>query len=269
MGFGVNVVTGDYSRGATGLWIENGAAHPCRRRGHHRRQPGRDAAECDRHRQRSGVSRRGSLAHAAHRRHDHCGKCGLSGMAARSKIPRLQCNKSLSIRPTPRPRWRNCRRLRQSLRSMARRRTPSRTLAARPICADGWNGCFSPRPNIRAACSWPGACGRFAGGSPARSLSRCCSVRLFWKRSTAPNLLSGCTWARRPLSAFWAAIAYPRITVTNRPSQREADWAYGPFPSRAAAERFADEALKLFLLRRCTEELSAESRAIPAASTPR
>jgi PmbA protein len=25
MGFGVNIVTGDYSRGATGLWIENGA----------------------------------------------------------------------------------------------------------------------------------------------------------------------------------------------------------------------------------------------------
>jgi PmbA protein len=25
MGFGVNTVTGDYSRGATGLWIENGA----------------------------------------------------------------------------------------------------------------------------------------------------------------------------------------------------------------------------------------------------
>jgi hypothetical protein len=49
---------------------------------------------------------------------------------------------------------------------------------------------------------------------------------------------------------------YPRITVTNRPSQREAGWAYGPFQSRAAAERFADEALKLFLLRRCTEELA-------------
>ena len=48
---------------------------------------------------------------------------------------------------------------------------------------------------------------------------------------------------------------YPRIVVTNHPSQREAGWAYGPFPSRAAAERFADEALKLFLLRRCTEEL--------------
>jgi excinuclease UvrABC nuclease subunit len=52
---------------------------------------------------------------------------------------------------------------------------------------------------------------------------------------------------------------YPRITVTNRvsyrPGQREADWAYGPFQSRASAERFADEALKLFLLRRCTDDL--------------
>jgi excinuclease UvrABC nuclease subunit len=55
---------------------------------------------------------------------------------------------------------------------------------------------------------------------------------------------------------FLGGNAYPRITVTNRPSQREAAWSYGPFPSRAAAERFADEALKLFLLRRCTEELA-------------
>jgi excinuclease ABC subunit C len=55
---------------------------------------------------------------------------------------------------------------------------------------------------------------------------------------------------------FLGGNPYPRITVTNRPSQREAGWAYGPFQSRASAERFADEALKLFLLRRCTEELS-------------
>jgi excinuclease UvrABC nuclease subunit len=54
---------------------------------------------------------------------------------------------------------------------------------------------------------------------------------------------------------FLGGNPYPRIAVTHRPSQREADWAYGPFQSRAAAERFADEALKLFLLRRCTEEL--------------
>jgi excinuclease UvrABC nuclease subunit len=48
---------------------------------------------------------------------------------------------------------------------------------------------------------------------------------------------------------------YPRVAVTHRPSQREADWAYGPFASRAAAERYVDEALKLFLLRRCTDDL--------------
>jgi len=51
---------------------------------------------------------------------------------------------------------------------------------------------------------------------------------------------------------------YPRLTVTNRPSLREADWAYGPFASRAAAERFAEEMLKLFLLRRCTFELEPD-----------
>ena len=46
--------------------------------------------------------------------------------------------------------------------------------------------------------------------------------------------------------------------MTNRPSQREADWAYGPFASRAAAERYAEEALKLFLLRRCTDDLDPD-----------
>jgi excinuclease ABC subunit C len=54
---------------------------------------------------------------------------------------------------------------------------------------------------------------------------------------------------------FMGGNPYPRVTVTNRPNQKEADWAYGPFASRAAAERFADEALKLFLLRRCTDDL--------------
>ena len=54
---------------------------------------------------------------------------------------------------------------------------------------------------------------------------------------------------------FLAGNPYPRVVVTHRPSQREADWAYGPFASRAAAERYVDEALKLFLLRRCTEDL--------------
>ena len=54
---------------------------------------------------------------------------------------------------------------------------------------------------------------------------------------------------------FLGSNRYPRVVVTNRPSQREADWAHGPFASRAAAERFAEETLKLFLLRRCVEDL--------------
>ncbi len=57
---------------------------------------------------------------------------------------------------------------------------------------------------------------------------------------------------------FLGSNPYPRITVTHRPSLREADWAYGPFPSRPAAERYAEEMLKLFLLRRCTFELDPD-----------
>ena len=57
---------------------------------------------------------------------------------------------------------------------------------------------------------------------------------------------------------FLVSDPYPRITVTHRPSLREADWAYGPFPSRAAAERFSEEMLKLFLLRRCTFDLNPD-----------
>jgi excinuclease UvrABC nuclease subunit len=57
---------------------------------------------------------------------------------------------------------------------------------------------------------------------------------------------------------FLGSNPYPRVTVTNRPSLREAEWAYGPFPSRTAAERFAEEMLKLFLLRRCTDDLNPD-----------
>jgi excinuclease ABC subunit C len=54
---------------------------------------------------------------------------------------------------------------------------------------------------------------------------------------------------------FLGGNPYPRVVVTHRPGLREADWAYGPFPSRAAAERYAEEMLKLFLLRRCIDDL--------------
>ena len=67
------------------------------RRGHDRRQSGRDAAQCDRDRQRPGVSRLGRFAHAAHRRHDDRG----SLMRARACATALSCNRWPSIRPTP------------------------------------------------------------------------------------------------------------------------------------------------------------------------
>jgi hypothetical protein len=49
---------------------------------------------------------------------------------------------------------------------------------------------------------------------------------------------------------------HPRVYVTNRLSQRSLPESFGPFPSRAAAERYADAVLDLFLLRRCHEDLA-------------
>ena len=168
----------------------------------------------------------------------------------------------------PRPRWPNCRRPRRSLRSMARRRTPSLTSAARPTCARGWNGCCSLRQNIRAGSISPASCAESSGGSPARSLSRCLRSFLFWTRLYGAKALERMHLRPPAFVRFLGGNPYPRITVTHRPSQREADWAYGPFPSRAAAERYSEEALKLFLLRRCTFDLAPDP-AIPAASTPK
>ena len=52
--------------------------------------------------------------------------------------------------------------------------------------------------------------------------------------------------------------AYPRVYSTSKISKTAANALFGPFPSRAAAERYADEMLNLFLLRRCSEELSPD-----------
>lgn len=49
---------------------------------------------------------------------------------------------------------------------------------------------------------------------------------------------------------------FPRVYVTNRLSKRGLDQTYGPFPSRAAAERYCDAVLDLFKLRRCHEDLA-------------
>ena len=69
MGFGTNIVTGDYSRGATGLVDRERTADTCGGRGHDCRQSWRDAEECDGDRERPGVSRIDGLANA----------CGLMG----------------------------------------------------------------------------------------------------------------------------------------------------------------------------------------------
>jgi excinuclease ABC subunit C len=49
--------------------------------------------------------------------------------------------------------------------------------------------------------------------------------------------------------------AYPRVYVTHHIAKSSLDDLYGPFPSRAAAEKFLEDMLDLFRLRRCHEEL--------------
>jgi hypothetical protein len=48
---------------------------------------------------------------------------------------------------------------------------------------------------------------------------------------------------------------FPRVYVTNRLSKKALGEMYGPFPSRAVAERYCDAVLDLFKLRRCYEDL--------------
>ena len=49
--------------------------------------------------------------------------------------------------------------------------------------------------------------------------------------------------------------AHPRVYSTNRLSAKGLGRTYGPFPSRAGAERYCDAVLDLFRLRRCYEDL--------------
>lgn len=48
---------------------------------------------------------------------------------------------------------------------------------------------------------------------------------------------------------------HPRVYATNRLSKKSLDESFGPFPSRAAADRYCDAVLDLFKLRRCYEDL--------------
>jgi hypothetical protein len=78
----------------------------------------------------------------------------------------------------------------------------------------------------------------------------------------AAHSLYGAAEARRRLKLhtpyflrFTAENRFPRVYATNRLSKRSLAQMYGPFPSRAAAERYCDAVLDLFKLRRCYEDL--------------
>jgi hypothetical protein len=79
----------------------------------------------------------------------------------------------------------------------------------------------------------------------------------------AAAALFGLAEARRRLKLhtpyflrFTVENAFPRVYATNRLSKRGLANSYGPFPSRAAAERYCDAVLDLFKIRRCYEELA-------------
>ena len=78
----------------------------------------------------------------------------------------------------------------------------------------------------------------------------------------AAAALFGLAEARRRLKLhtpyflrFTAENAFPRVYATNRLSKRGLSQMVGPFPSRAAAERYCDAVLDLFKIRRCYEDL--------------
>ena len=59
-----------------------------------------------------------------------------------------------------------------------------------------------------------------------------------------------------PLLRLILENEYPRATVTTRlTTLRGRSLYYGPFPSRAAAEKFANDALDFFKMRRCVDDL--------------
>ncbi len=58
-----------------------------------------------------------------------------------------------------------------------------------------------------------------------------------------------------PLVKLHLENEYPRASVTTRLSAQRSNLYYGPFASRAAAEKFASGALDFFKMRRCVEDL--------------
>jgi excinuclease ABC subunit C len=62
-----------------------------------------------------------------------------------------------------------------------------------------------------------------------------------------------------PLARLHLENRYPRVSITTHlGSAKSGAVYYGPFPSRAAAEKFANDALDFFKMRRCVEELNPD-----------
>ena len=62
-----------------------------------------------------------------------------------------------------------------------------------------------------------------------------------------------------PLVKLILDSPYPRATVTTRIGGRKSSAQYfGPFPTRVAAEKFANDSLDLFKMRRCVEDLNPD-----------
>ncbi len=62
-----------------------------------------------------------------------------------------------------------------------------------------------------------------------------------------------------PLLRLHLENAYPRVSITTKlGSAKLGSLYYGPFPSRVMAEKFANDSLDFFKLRRCVEELNPD-----------
>ena len=74
---------------------------------------------------------------------------------------------------------------------------------------------------------------------------------------------------------FHGGNPYPRLTVTSKPGQprpgkSDAQWTFGPFPSRAAAERASPTSCsESFFFSAAAKRTSTPIHLIPAVSTAR
>ena len=171
---------------------------------------------------------------------------------------RARCNRSPSIRPTPRPRCPSCRSEPAVFALYGADAHAEPYIGRTPNLRGRLERLLQPSPKHPRRLQLAGRVRRIAWrltGSEFESLLAQFSLleEIYGAKALERMHLRAPAFVR-----YLGGNPYPRIVVTNRPSQREADWAYGPFASRAAAERFAEEALKLFLLRRCTYDLDPD-----------